>query len=147
MLLVDAANVVGARPDGWWRDRPAAAARLVDALRLALAAGRLDGPAVVVLEGAARAGAPEGTGGDLRVVHATGSGDDALVDLAAAAVAGAHPVLVVTADRALRDRLLEAGVDVLAPRDRHRLERFRPRARRRATPSRPPSTKVRVGNG
>ncbi len=116
MLLVDTANVVGARPDGWWRDRPAAAARLVDALRLALAAGRLDGPAVVVLEGAARAGAPEGTGGDLRVVHAAGSGDDALVDLAAAAVAGAHPVLVVTADRALRDRLARTGATCTGPR-------------------------------
>ena len=115
MLLVDAANVVGARPDGWWRDRPAAAARLVGALRLALAAGRLDGPIVVVLEGAARAVAPEGTGGDLRVVHAAASGDDALVDLAAA-TAAAEPVLVVTADRALRDRLTRAGATCTGPR-------------------------------
>ena len=78
----------------------------------------------------------------LPTVAAPGIGDDTL--LRAAVRAGAW---VVTADRALRDRLLEAGVDVLAPRDRHRLERFRPRVRRRATPSRPPSTKVRVGNG
>ena len=30
--LVDAFNVVGARPDGWWRDRPAAVRRLLDRL-------------------------------------------------------------------------------------------------------------------
>jgi selenocysteine lyase/cysteine desulfurase len=28
-LLVDAANVVGSRPDGWWRDRAGATARLL----------------------------------------------------------------------------------------------------------------------
>ncbi|MGL5866243.1 MAG: hypothetical protein ACRCYX_10300 [Dermatophilaceae bacterium] len=28
VLVVDEANVVGSRPDGWWRDRPGAAARL-----------------------------------------------------------------------------------------------------------------------
>jgi 8-oxo-dGTP diphosphatase len=27
-IIVDGANVVGSRPDGWWRDRPGAAARL-----------------------------------------------------------------------------------------------------------------------
>ena len=30
-VVVDAANVVGSRPDGWWRDRPGAARRLVAA--------------------------------------------------------------------------------------------------------------------
>ena len=30
--LVDAMNVIGTRPDGWWRDRDAAMARLVDRL-------------------------------------------------------------------------------------------------------------------
>ncbi|HEV7787403.1 MAG TPA: hypothetical protein VGP05_00200, partial [Pseudonocardia sp.] len=59
-LVVDAANVVGSRPDGWWRDRPGAAARLVSALAAALRSGALTGPVVVVLEGAARAGAPVG---------------------------------------------------------------------------------------
>ena len=60
VLVVDAANVVGSRPDGWWRDRAGAAARLVSALGAACASGALDGPVVVVLEGAARAGVPEG---------------------------------------------------------------------------------------
>jgi predicted RNA-binding protein with PIN domain len=31
-LLVDGMNVIGTRPDGWWRDRDAAMARLVDRL-------------------------------------------------------------------------------------------------------------------
>src|SRR5512135_3538477 len=38
LVVVDAANVVGARPDGWWRDRPGAARRLYD--RLVALAGR-----------------------------------------------------------------------------------------------------------
>ena len=43
VLLVDAANVVGSRPDGWWRDRAGAATRLL--ARLAALPGRsLPGP-------------------------------------------------------------------------------------------------------
>jgi 8-oxo-dGTP diphosphatase len=87
-LVVDAANVVGSRPDGWWRDRAGAAARLVasvDTLRGRAVA--LPGPggwgvvieAVVALEGAAR-DAPDGTWAT--VVRAAGSGDDAIVTAA-----------------------------------------------------------------
>ena len=32
VLLVDVANVVGSRPDGWWRDRAGATARLLGRL-------------------------------------------------------------------------------------------------------------------
>ena len=43
VLLVDVANVVGSRPDGWWRDRAGATSRLLD--RLAALRGRtLTGP-------------------------------------------------------------------------------------------------------
>jgi hypothetical protein len=83
-LVVDAANVVGSRPDGWWRDRPGAAARLVSALAAALHSGALTSPVVVILEGAARAGVPAtpietgpaagGTGGD--AADGTGAGGD-----------------------------------------------------------------------
>ncbi|MGY1711186.1 hypothetical protein ACI8AC_16930 [Geodermatophilus sp. SYSU D00758] len=117
VLLVDAANVVGSRPDGWWRDRAGAAARLLD--RLAALPGRtLAGPGgepvrlasvVVVVEGAARdVPAPEG----LTVVRAPRSGDDALAERAGALGDG---VLVVTADRGLRARLPE-GAAVTGPR-------------------------------
>ena len=132
VLVVDAANVVGSRPDGWWRDRAGAATRLVSRLSTAVASGALAGPVLVVLEGAARAGAPPGplTGG-LRVVHAERDGDSTIVaqvralmteasDDPVAAGSGAvvgedGAVAVVTADRALRAQLLAAGATVLGP--------------------------------
>jgi len=88
-LVVDAANVVGSRPDGWWRDRPGAAARLVAALAAALRSGALTSPVTVILEGAARAGVPatptetgpgQGAGrggGDAAEGARSGSGGDA----------------------------------------------------------------------
>jgi hypothetical protein len=86
MLLIDAANVVGSHPGGWWRDRPAAARDLVERVAQALASGRLvDEPVVLVLEGQARAGWDAGPDKGLSVVHAPGSGDDMLVDIAATA--------------------------------------------------------------
>jgi hypothetical protein len=112
VLVVDAANVVGSRPDGWWRDRAGATARLL--ARLAALPGRtLDGPVdctgvVAVVEGRARdVPAPDG----VQVVRATGSGDDALVRYA---TEQGGPLLVVTADRGLRDRLPD-GVAVAGP--------------------------------
>lgn len=113
LLLVDAANVVGSRPTGWWRDRPGAARRLVEALRAATADGHLAPPVVVVLEGAARPGAPEGDDGAVEVVHADGSGDDELARLAAER-AGA--VTLVSADRQLRRRVEAAGGRCMGPR-------------------------------
>lgn len=116
MVIVDAANVVGSRPDGWWRDRAAAAARLVAALEAAVGEGAVPSPAVVVLEGAARAGAAEGTSGGLRVVHAPGDGDEALLGLAADAARSGTAVTVVTADRALAEGARLGGADVVGPR-------------------------------
>ncbi|MFV2120913.1 NTP pyrophosphohydrolase, partial [Streptomyces sp. Act-28] len=52
LLIVDAANVVGSVPDGWWRDRRAAAERLRDRLVRYAAdgvPGLLEGPLEVVL--------------------------------------------------------------------------------------------------
>jgi hypothetical protein len=118
-LLVDAANVVGSRPDGWWRDRAGATERLLR--RLAELRGRvLTSPSgepcpvdqvVAVVEGRARAAeAPDG----VRVVRAPGSGDDALVSTAAELAAAGSPLVVVTADRGLRARL-PAGAEVAGP--------------------------------
>ena len=113
MLLVDAANVVGSRPDGWWRDRAGSAARLVDRLRAAVSLGALTPPVVVVLEGAARPGAAEddGTRG-VRVVHAPGEGDDTIVALATDA---SEEVVLVSADRALGERCRAVGAEVVGP--------------------------------
>ncbi len=112
MLLVDAANVIGSRPDGWWRDRAGAARRFVGEVRLAARSGTLPTPAVVVLEGAARAGAVEADVDGVRVVHAARSGDDAVVAEVAVAGAGA---LLVTADRHLRQRADELGAETVGP--------------------------------
>lgn len=116
LLLVDAANVVGSRPTGWWRDRPGAARRLVDQARSATAAGRLWPRVVVVLEGAARQGVPPGIDDGVEVVHAPGAGDDTIAGLAAANADAAGAVVVATADRRLRERVLAEGADVVGPR-------------------------------
>ncbi|MFC9433043.1 hypothetical protein [Nocardia sp. NPDC057030] len=112
LIVVDAANVVGSRPDGWWRDRAGAARRLLE--RLTTLADRLDRPAevAVVLEGKAKAADPKVDG--VRVVLADGSGDDAIVDLVAAAN-HARPITVVTADRGLRDRVEALGAHTVGP--------------------------------
>src|SRR4051812_37594488 len=116
MLVVDAANVVGSRPDGWWKDRAKAAERLCSGLAAAIAASRLEPPVVVVLEGAARRGVVQGEQDGLRVTHASGEGDDTIVDVAAEAIADGHTVTVVTADRGLRDRLGQIGAEAVGPR-------------------------------
>ncbi len=184
-IVVDVANVMGSRPDGWWRDRAGAAARLhAEVVRLA-ASGRaivpdtgssgegdpaddagppeeIDPPGfVMVLEGAAKAApipvapipappvqaAPAPAApvqaasdpaasdpappvqaapapatepssadpvqpGQVRVVHARGSGDDAIV-----AVVRELPGrrVVVTADRELRERCVAAGATIRGP--------------------------------
>jgi 8-oxo-dGTP diphosphatase len=149
-IVVDVANVMGSRPDGWWRDRAGAAARLHGAIVRLAASGRATLPDdntvtpgfVVVLEGAAKAApipaaptsaaptsaaptsaAPTSAAepgaadpvraGEVRVVRAPGSGDDAIV-----AVVRELPGrrVVVTADRELRDRSAAAGATVVGPR-------------------------------
>jgi hypothetical protein len=112
VLLVDAANVIGSRPNGWWRDRPGAARTFVERVRAAAEAGRLTPPVVVVLEGAARAGVEAGEDNGVAVLHASGSGDDALIAVAADADA---EVTLVSADRALCQRARDLGADVKGP--------------------------------
>jgi hypothetical protein len=113
ILLIDAANVVGSRPNGWWRDRAGASQSLVERVRAAVEAGRLAEPVVVVLEGDARGGAEEGESGGVTVVHASGSGDDSLIAVASEARGG---VMLVSADRELRRRADALGAAVAGPR-------------------------------
>lgn len=137
-VIVDAANVIGSRPDGWWRDRAGAARRLLTGVTELAGAGVTTFPAaaglpaparwlpdfVVVLEGQARgaiagdgAAAGDGAGADgagrLRVVSAPGSGDDTIAQLAGE-LHGRR--LVITADRELRSRCEAAGALVTGPR-------------------------------
>jgi 8-oxo-dGTP diphosphatase len=162
-IIVDGANVVGSRPDGWWRDRAGAAVRLRNELsalvtagitRLPDSAGELPAPVtgtgfptatapeqpaawdqpegrrgrrrvatlqmtwlpdiVLVVEGVARpaAEAADDDTGGVRVVAATGSGDDQIAELAAQ-IPGRR--IVVTADRELRRRAIGVGASVAGP--------------------------------
>lgn len=119
-VVVDGANVVGSRPDGWWRDRAGAAARLaarIDALLLsdpgaigdAMGDAQAPGRVLLVLEGAARAAATAPGSSALEVVRADRDGDTAIAELTAHLAAGGDDVVVVTADRALRARVRAAG--------------------------------------
>ncbi|ROP46255.1 hypothetical protein EDD94_5910 [Streptomyces sp. PanSC9] len=112
LVIVDGANVVGSRPDGWWRDRRGAAERLRDRLAGAGLPG-LPAPVeiVLVVEGAARG--VESVPG-VRVESAPGSGDDRIVELAAEH--RGRPRLVITADRELRRRATGLGAEVAGPR-------------------------------
>jgi len=116
LIVIDAANVVGSVPDGWWRDRAGATERLRDSLSTLAAHGlpEVGAPAEVVLvvEGKARTVASTDT---VRVVAAPGEGDDTVVDLVRAE-AVRRPTVVVTADRGLSERVRRLGARVLGPR-------------------------------
>ena len=111
-LVVDAANVVGSRPDGWWKDRPGAARRLHEQL---LVADLPYDDVVLVLEGAAKGGVKPGRDGHVRTVHAKGEGDETIVAEATTAAAGGSRVVVVTADRMLQARVGGVGAQALGP--------------------------------
>ena len=126
-VVVDGANVVGSRPDGWWRDRPGAARRLAGRLVAALvehpedlAAALVDHPADLarvhlVLEGAARAVPDLPTHPLLEVHLAEADGDSAIAALAAELAAQGSTVLAVTGDRELRERVRRAGGSTVGP--------------------------------
>lgn len=127
-LVVDVANVLGSRPDGWWKDRAGATTRLLEELGAGLprtlelpaeaanatAAARFGwvARAHAVIEGAARAAEHSGP---FEVHRAAGEGDDTIVDLATELDRGPRRVVVVTADRGLRARL-PRGVVVVGPK-------------------------------
>jgi hypothetical protein len=115
LIVVDAANVVGSVPDGWWRDRAAATERLRDALArtgpAALPGAADDSEIVLVVEGAARRVTPVP---GVRVIAAERSGDDVIVELCRANTG--RETVVVTADRALSQRVTELGARVVGPR-------------------------------
>jgi hypothetical protein len=112
VLIVDGANVVGSRPNGWWRDRAGAAQRLHSAIG---AADLGYDVVVLVLEGAARGGQPVGDDGAIQTVHAPGAGDDEIVEQVRTRTTRGDDVVVVTADRVLRERTAAAGGSSVGP--------------------------------
>jgi uncharacterized protein YjbJ (UPF0337 family) len=110
--LVDGTNVVGSRPDGWWRDRPAAFRRLVEALGALAAAGD---EVTVVFDGRPAAGLEAGDHGGVTVRWADRRGHDAADDTVVDAVtADPDPAsrVVVTSDRGLAARVGALGAPV-----------------------------------
>ena len=108
--IVDGMNVIGSRPDGWWRDRDAAMGRLVDLLeRFAAETGD---DVTVVFERKPR---PALRSTVIEVAHAPKPGRDAAdFEIARRVEADEDPrsIHVVTSDRWLADRVSEAGAVV-----------------------------------
>ena len=133
--MVDVANVMGSRPDGWWRDRAGAAVRLYSELAALAASGRaiLPGPTgprdagqppdaagppdiVMVLEGAARAAATRITSAETaRGQQSETAGGQPAIPTGPGQAQPGRVRVVVTADRVLRDRSVAAGAAVLGP--------------------------------
>ena len=109
-MVVDGMNVIGSRADGWWRDRDAAALRLLG--RLQHAATRSRDAFTLVLDGRPPADLGEGEHGGVEVRYARRRGrdaaDDRIVELVAADPAPGS-LRVVTSDRDLVDRVTALG--------------------------------------
>jgi predicted RNA-binding protein with PIN domain len=107
-------NVIGSRPDGWWRDRDRAARHLLEQLqRLGAATGD---ELTLVLDGRPPPDLPEGGHGGVDVLYARRPGRDAGDDRVVEAVAAAPDpgaVCVVTSDRGLAGRARELGAEVI----------------------------------
>jgi predicted RNA-binding protein with PIN domain len=111
VIVVAGSNVRGARPDGWWRDKPAAMHRLFD--RLCAYQAQAGEPVVLVLD-VAQADLPEGGDHAVQVVNAARPGPDA-ADRRILELLDEHPgasIEVVTSDRALADAAARPGVQV-----------------------------------
>jgi len=111
-LVVDAMNVIGSRPTGWWRDRPGAIRELLGRLQRLVTT---TGDDVVLVLDSAPPDLVEGTHGGVRVAHAArrgrGAADDRIVSLVAADPEPSG-LLVVTSDRGLRRRVTDLGAQV-----------------------------------
>jgi 8-oxo-dGTP diphosphatase len=114
---------MGARADGWWRDRAGAAVRLCADVAALASRERASGDSgrhwVLVLEGRARAAAADpalnlmDSVTAVSLVLARGSGDDTMARIAAEL---GEYCTVVTADRELRRRCEQVGASVAGPR-------------------------------
>jgi hypothetical protein len=111
-LVVDGANVVGSRPDGWWKDRAGAARRLHEQL---LVADTAYDEVVLVLEGAAKGGVAAGDDHHVRTVHAPRDGDSTILAETRAALGAGSTVTVVSADRVLCGAVAGLGALTMSP--------------------------------
>ena len=108
--LVDGMNVIGCRPDGWWKDREAAMARLVDQLEHWAGQGSYEVTVVFEQPPSAPISSPT-----VAIAHAPSARADAADDeILRRLLADPHPeaVRVVTSDRRLAERVRDAGAFV-----------------------------------
>jgi uncharacterized protein YaiI (UPF0178 family) len=106
LWFIDAMNVIGSRPDGWWRDRESAARRLIGEVR-----DWAQEPVTVVLDQG-----PDdllGKVGTVTVVRASRRGRNAADDEIVRLVAGVDDALVVTSDAELASRVRALGAQVM----------------------------------
>ena len=112
-IFVDGNNVMGARPDGWWRNRSAAARRLI--AELDPVARGCGGEWMIVFDGLDSLDEEAEAAGPLRVDYAphrrADAADDRIVELVAALPEGRN-VLVYTSDRRLQERVSALGAQV-----------------------------------
>jgi predicted RNA-binding protein with PIN domain len=112
-IIVDGMNVIGSRPNGWWRDRDAAVQALLE--RLVTFAARTDGAVTLVLDGQPAAALIPGRHRGIEVQYGEPGVRDAADDRIVAIVsAHADPgsLTVVTSDRALAARVQALGATV-----------------------------------
>jgi predicted RNA-binding protein with PIN domain len=108
--VVDGMNVIGARPDGWWRDRDAAVRRLLTNLQHAVE--RSGDEISLVVDGRPLPDLPEGVYDGVTVRYAARRGRDAADDRIVELVENddaAGELHVVTSDRALASRVAALG--------------------------------------
>lgn len=111
MWVIDANNVFGSRPDGWWNDRQGAARRF--AQRVAEWCRTHDDDAIVVFDPPVDQGLIDLAGGNLTIEVAAGAGrnlaDDRIVEIVGALCTrpDVSNIKVVTSDRGLRQRCLD----------------------------------------
>jgi predicted RNA-binding protein with PIN domain len=109
MILIDGMNVIGSRPDGWWRDRAGAMRRF--AVRVDRWARDAEGEVLLVFDGDPR---DLGVVEHVRVVWAPGgrnAADHRIVDLVSRAE-DPTTARVITSDRELADRVRGFGASV-----------------------------------
>jgi predicted RNA-binding protein with PIN domain len=116
-LLVDGMNVIGSRPDGWWRDRDRAVRRL--ASRLSRLAATTGDQITVVFDGRPLDDLPEGTNREITVLYARRKGRNAADDRIVTEVESddqPESLTVITSDRELADRVRRLGAQVSGAR-------------------------------
>lgn len=113
--LIDGMNVIGSRPDGWWRDRQGAIRSL--SARLALFAAATEGEVRVVFDGPLPSSPPSSE--DVEVMYAPGGPNAADRRIVAFLRATTRPESwkVVTSDRQLASACSSLGATVMGSGD------------------------------